>query len=146
MSAPNRSLQEKSAARMVAAQMLYAVTLNKEALSAAKMLQHYDDHFKEEKASLAHLKKLLEGMEQHGEQLEPSLDKILTGDWKKERMSPLLLAILRLGIFELAHFPHTAPNIIVNEYVTLTGQFFGADETGFINAALNAAAIELRAA
>jgi len=143
----NKSLREKSAARMAAAQMLYANALNGSKPDPARMLQEHDGYLSENKTqpNMALLKKLLEGVVTHGNTLEPWIDKALTGDWKKDRMSPLLLAILRLAVFELAEMRQTASPIIVNEYVTLTGQFFGDAETGFMNAVLNALAVELRA-
>lgn len=143
----NRSLREKSAARMAAAQLLYKMSMRGEKLSADALLAEYDT-YGEEIADLppnrAFLKKLLAGVAEHGESLEPWVNKALTGEWKKDRMSPLLLAILRLALFELAHFPNVGAPIIVNEYVTLTGRFFSDAEAGFVNASLNRLAGELR--
>ena len=145
----NRSLQEKSAARLAAVQLLYKTALTGGKLAPARLMAEYQEYLAEEekppvKPNATLLSKLLEGMEAHGEAIEPWVEQCITGAWKKERMSPLLLAILRLGIFELAHFRETKTPVIVNEYATLTGRFFGAAETGFVNAALNAVAVELR--
>lgn len=153
---PNRSLQEKSSARMAAAQLLYRVAVTGDMLNPDKLIkdyQHYiSDSADDKKAakvplvapSPAFLRKLLEGIARHGEQLEPWVDKCLTNDWKKSRISPLLLAILRLAIFELAHFENAKRAVIINEYVTLTAHFFDDAETAFVNAALNSVANELK--
>ena len=138
----NRSLKEKSAARLAAAQALYQA-----AITGGKASAEYlpDDEGRDDvKPNAGLLKKLLEGSAAHAAELEPWVEKALTAEWKKERLSPLLLAILRLAVFELAHFRDTKPAIIINEYVTLTGRFFGEAETGFVNAALQAIAAELR--
>lgn len=145
----NKSLQEKSAARLAAAQLLYRTYISGEALVAERLIADYKDYQQgEEKTPVTPnatlLRNLLSGMAEHGDALEPWVDKSLTGEWKKARMSPLLLAILRLGLFELAHYRDTNAPIIINEYATLTGRFFSDAETGFINAALNAAAKEMR--
>lgn len=145
----NRSLQEKSASRLAAAQLLYQVALTDAAINAEKLMHGYSEQLAEEgksaiRPNMAYLRKLLSGVAEHGEALEPWVDKMLVADWKKERMSPLLLAILRLGVFELAHFPELPAPVIISEYTGLSERFFGEAETGFVGAALAALARELR--
>ncbi|MBV8939236.1 MAG: hypothetical protein JO089_05295 [Alphaproteobacteria bacterium] len=146
--APRRSLREKSAARLAAVQLLYKIALTGEALRPEKLLAEYRAFVTDDppavKPNGAHLKKLLEGIAAHGEALAPLVDTSLTAQWRKERVSPLLLSLLTLGLFELAHLRSLSTAVIINEYATLTGRFFGEKETGFINAALNAAAKKLR--
>ena len=152
----NRSLEEKSSARLAAVQLLYKAAMTGEKPNPERMATDYQ-HFLEENKdapkeahlspvppSMAYLKKLLSGVTEHAGALEPWVEKCLTADWKKERMSPLLLAILRLGVFEIAHFRTLKPAILINEYVSLTGRFFGEAETGFVNASLNKVAAEMR--
>lgn len=141
----NRSLQAKSAARLAAAQLLYTSAMSGKAADATRLMAEYDAMAEGGVApNKTLLRALLEGVITHAEALEPWVEKALTGEWKKARMSPLLLAILRLGVFELTHFHETKAPIIINEYVTLTGRFFESGETGFVNAALNALAKEIR--
>ncbi len=138
----NKSLKEKSAARLAAVQLLYqaAITGGK---ASAEYLPEADGK-DDVKPNATLLKKLLDGVSAHAAEIEPWVEKTPTAEWKKERMSPLMLAIFRLAVFELAHFSDTKPAIIINEYVTLTGRFFGEAETGFVNAALQSIAAELR--
>lgn len=143
MTQPNKSLREKSAARLAAAQILYSAALRHEPVDVKCIMEDYGDYMGKVRPNMALLHKLLEGVATHGTRLESWLDKTLTGTWKKERMSPLMLAILRLAIFELADSQTAAP-VIVSEYVTLASQFFNEQETGFVNAALNSIAVELR--
>lgn len=150
----NRSLQEKSSARLAAAQLLYKAEMSGEKVKPEKLLREYGAYAQEDNkkeaampqvaASEKYLLTLLTGIAQHTDALEPWLDKLLDRDWKKERMSPLLLAILRLGIFELAHHRNLKPAVIISEYTGLAGRFFADAETGFINAALTRVAGELR--
>lgn len=156
MSASHRSLQEKSSARLAAAQMLYQAALTGGRAEPERMLADYRAYLEDNRASpaeatlpavppnFAYLRRLLEGVVAHAETLESWVERLLTADWRKERMSPLLLSILRLGVFELLHFRELKPAIIINEYVTLTGRFFGQGETDFVNAALNSAAAQIR--
>lgn len=142
----NRSLKEKSAARLAAAQLVYQAWMNGEAVQPKKLLAHYADYQVEDDVppNKGMLAKLLEGVETHAEALEPLVEKLLTENWKKERMSKLMLAILTLGVFELAHFRETKAGIIISEYVSLAERFFSTAESKFVFAALKQAEGELR--
>lgn len=150
----NRSLQEKSSARLAAAQLLYKAEMSGEKVKPEKLASEYEHYAAEENpkeaalpqvpASQKYLVALLSGVAEHQEALEPWLDQTLDRDWKKERMSPLLLAILRLGIFELAHHRNLSSGVIASEYTALAGRFFSEAETGFVNAALTRLASSIR--
>jgi transcription antitermination factor NusB len=154
---PNRSLLAKSGARLAAVQVLYQAAVNGESAPDADTLmaayQRYLDDNRENPqeagvpfvpADLKFLRALLGGVTTFRDTLEPWVERAVAEGKSKERMSPLLLAVLRLAVFELSHFRDRKPGIIINEYVTLTGRFFGEAETGYVNAALNAVAAPLR--
>jgi transcription termination factor NusB len=58
----------------------------------------------------------------------------------------ILRAILRCGVYELVARRDVPAKVVIDEYVAVAGAFFGADEPGFINAALDTIAKHKRAA
>ncbi len=151
----NRSLQAKSSARLVAVQLLYQAAVTGTSTSPEIMAEEYKTFYEENLPNAkevqlptvppdaAYLRKLLCGVAEHGARLEPLIDKVLSDDWKKDRISPLLLAILRVAAFELAEGKVKTP-IVTDEYVSLAARFFTDAETGFIHAALHALTKELQ--
>ena len=55
-------------------------------------------------------------------------------------------AILRAGVFELVGRRDVPAKVVIDEYVAVAGAFFGDDEPGFVNAALDTIARRKRAA
>ena len=112
MSTPNPSLQKKSAARLCAAQCLYRDRMGERLSPEAHVqaLQAQLAHNRDEQRLLIGapiepdyklLLAILSGVEEAGAQIDARLDSALSKEWKRERMSPLLVAILQCGIFEL---------------------------------------------
>lgn len=151
-----QSLKRKSSARLAAVQCFYRLRLTGEGLGAEDLLKEYLAQWKDDRESGAHvisreaepdkafLRKLLSGLITERENID-GLIKVSLGDkWKMERMSPLLLSLLACAIYELRYLAVLAPPIIIDEYVTLTGRFFEAQEVGFVNGLLDTLAKEGR--
>ena len=51
---------------------------------------------------------------------------------------------MRAGLYEMIRRPDVPYKVVINEYVEIARAFFDADEPGFINAVLDAAAKEAR--
>ena len=83
---------------------------------------------------------IVTGVCEHHEDITALIDATLRDNWKKDRMSPLIIALMEAAFYELAHQEKLKPAMLINEYVTLTSSFFGQPELGFINAALDATA------
>jgi N utilization substance protein B len=58
----------------------------------------------------------------------------------------ILRAILRCAVFELVALRDVPAKVVIDEYVAVANAFFGADEPGFVNAALDNIARSKRAA
>jgi len=146
--AKNLSLQKKSAARIAAVQTLYKLALTKEKLDAAKQTaQLRVQLFKnpnEQKVMIGAavepnytlFEALLTGVQDHGKDLDKMINSVLSKDWKRERMSPVLVAILQCATFELFLHKETPLKVIQDEYSRLTRSFFGEAEVAFTYAAL----------
>jgi N utilization substance protein B len=145
----NMSLQKKSAARMAAVQALYMLAVNGEKMSPAQQVvmlrKQLAGNKTEQKLQVGSsvepnyklMESLLDGIEKRGIEIDTRLNNTLSAEWKRERMSPLLLAILQCGIFELFFDKEVNTKIIVNEYTRLTRHFFADAEVNFVHAALS---------
>ena len=70
---------------------------------------------------------------------------LLSEKWKLERVDSILRAILRCAVFELVARRDVPAKVVIDEYVAVAGAFFGADEPGFVNGALDTIARRKRA-
>jgi transcription antitermination protein NusB len=145
----NVSLQKRTAARMAAVQCLYTLAMNGETLSPAQQVvllkRQLSNNRSEQKLQVGEavepnyklMETLLDGIEKWGPDIDKRLNSALSTQWKRERMSPLLVAILQCGIFELFFDKEVSPKIIINEYTKLTRSFFADAEVDFVFAALS---------
>lgn len=145
---PNLSLKQKSAARMAAVQCLYTLAVGGENLSPAQQVQilkkQLTGNATEQKLQVGEavepnyklVESILDGIEARSVEINTRLNNTLTEKWKRERMSPLLLAILQCAIFELFFDKPISAKIVVDEYTRLTRHFFADAEVDFVHAAL----------
>ena len=147
-SAVNPSLQKKTAARMAAVQCLYTLAMSGEKLSPAQQVvllkKRLANNRSEQKLVVGVplepnyklVEMLLGGVEEWSVTIDSRMQEVLHEEWKRERMCPVLVAILQCGIFELFFAKEISPRIIIDEYARLTRNFFDAPEVNFIHAAL----------
>jgi N utilization substance protein B len=76
--------------------------------------------------------------------IDRAIVRRLASGWKLERLDATVRASLRAGAWELASRPDVPTEVVIDEYVELAKGF--TDDTGFVNAALDAIARDLRAA
>jgi len=69
----------------------------------------------------------------------------LPADWPIERLDPVLRALLRAGLAELAMPDGPPARVVINEYVDVAHGFFGAEEPRLVNAVLDRLGRMLRA-
>ena len=89
---------------------------------------------------------ILNGVPQHQIEIDRAIAGALSEKWKLERVDSILRATLRSGVFELVGRRDVPAKVVIDEYVAVAGAFFGGDEPGFVNAALDAIARRKRAA
>ena len=61
-------------------------------------------------------------------------------DWKIERISKLVLAVLRLGVYEMMFQQDVPFNVVINEAIELLKEYDFDPSTSFVNGILNAVA------
>jgi len=88
---------------------------------------------------------IVSGVPRHQVEIDRAIAASLSEKWKLERVDSILRAILRCAVFELVARRDVPAKVIIDEYVAVAGAFFGADEPGFVNAALDTIARRKRA-
>lgn len=93
----------------------------------------------------AFFRAILAGVPQHQVEIDRAIVGSLSQNWKLERVDSILRAILRCGVCELIDRRDVPAKVVIDEYVAVAGAFFGGDEPGFINGALDTIARRKRA-
>ncbi len=86
-----------------------------------------------------YVKRVFFGAYENSAVLDELIEKKLVG-WKKERVSPVSKAILRLGAYEIM-FEEDIPSVVsINEGIELAKKYDDEKTYGFVNGVLNAVA------
>ena len=136
----------RHAARLAAVQALYQMEMNGSGAEevAQEFIEHRFGEF-EVVPDAEFFSAILTGVPQHQVEIDRAIAGALSEKWKLERVDSILRAILRGGVFELVDRRDVPAKVVIDEYVAVAGAFFGADEPGFVNAALDAIARRKRA-
>jgi N utilization substance protein B len=76
----------------------------------------------------------------------PALDEMIekhSRGWKKSRISPVSLSILRLACYEMSHREDIPYQVSINEALELVKRFDDAGARAFVNGILHAVATDL---
>lgn len=136
----------RHAARLAAVQALYQMEMV--GGGAEEVAQEFAEHRFAELPVLpdgAFFEAILTGVPQHQVEIDRAIAGSLSEKWKLERVDSILRAILRSGVFELVARRDVPAKVVIDEYVAVAGAFFGGDEPGFVNAALDTIARRKRA-
>ena len=147
------SHQARSVARLAAVQALYQMEVSGAGVEA--VVREFSDHRfdralgGEEGESLAaadeiFFAELVRGVVERQRQVDAAIARRLAQGWRLERLDATVRAILRAGAFELSHRPDVPVEVVLNEYVDLARSFFEGPEPGFVNAALDGLARDVR--
>ena len=88
-----------------------------------------------------YVKTVFFGSYENAEVIEQSIEKNLMG-WKKERVTPVSMAILRLACYEIMFAPDIPPRVSINEAIELSKKYDDEKSYSFVNGVLNAIAKE----
>lgn len=84
-----------------------------------------------------YVKNVFFGSYENAEKIDEAINKHLKG-WKKERISPVSKAILRLGCYEIMFMSDIPDRVSINEAIELSKKFDDEKSYSFINGILNA--------
>lgn len=76
--------------------------------------------------------------------IDEIISRNLKPGWTIEKLDPVIKNILRLAISELLFFGDIPRNVIIDQYVSLTGDFYAKKEVGFVNALIDKFAQQTR--
>ncbi|HTI67384.1 MAG TPA: transcription antitermination factor NusB [Caulobacteraceae bacterium] len=147
--------QARSVARLAAIQALYQMEVGGAGVDA--VVREFSDHrfgadLEAEteganpmaEADEAFFAEIVRGVVADQAAIDRSIVKRLAQNWKLERLDATVRAILRAGAWELAARADVPVEVVIDEYVDLAKAFFDPTEAGFINAALDAIAGDVR--
>jgi N utilization substance protein B len=137
-----RGSRARSIARKVAMQALYQWQLTQQPADEIKQ-QHLED---EESAGVdeEHFAELVTECIAHQAEITGALTPYI--DRPLDQLDPVESAILMIGMYELRRRPDIPYRVVINEAVDLCKRFGATDAHKYINAVLDRAARELRAA
>jgi N utilization substance protein B len=136
----------RHAARLAAVQALYQMEMI--GAGSEEVAQEFIEHrFAELSVApdAEFFSAILNGVPVNQVEIDRAIAGALSEKWKLERVDSILRAILRGGVFELVGRRDVPAKVVIDEYVAVAGAFFGGDEPGFVNAALDAIARRKRA-
>ena len=80
-------------------------------------------------------RQLLNGVFAHRQEIDSYISSLLVRR-SINRLSKVVLAALRLAVYEIIYIPDLDPTVSINEAVELTKKFSGKDESGYVNGVL----------
>jgi N utilization substance protein B len=150
-----RPHNKRSIARLAAIQALYQMEVSGAGVEA--VIREFADHRfdrgieGEESATLASADEeffgeVVRGVVKNQREIDAAVAKRLASGWRLERLDATVRAILRAGVYELAHRSDVPTEVVIDEYVELAKSFFEGPEPGFVNGALDGVAQDARSA
>jgi N utilization substance protein B len=144
------SLDQRSAARLAVVQALYQMEVAGKGINEifAEFESHWigreieGDQYKP--AELTFFRDVLQGVLTDQVAIDQQIDRALSGGWPLARVEAVMRATLRAGAYELRTRKDVPPRVVIKEYVDVAGAFFGATESGMVNAVLDKIAREER--
>lgn len=142
----------RSVARLAAVQALYQMEVT--GAGAEAVIREFSDHRFDgdlEGAPLApadesYFADIVRGVVGRQAEVDRSVTRRLADGWRLERLDATVRAILRAGAFELLSDGGAPLEVVIDEYVEIAKSFFSGPEAGFVNAALDGIAHDVRAA
>jgi N utilization substance protein B len=140
----------RSVARLAAVQALYQMDVA--GLGAEAVVREFHDHrFDREmegrllaRADEDWFTRIVRGVAQGQAEVDRAVRRRLAQGWKLERLDATVRAILRAGAFELIGLGEAPTEVVIDEYVEVAKSFFAGPEPGFVNAALDGIAADVR--
>jgi N utilization substance protein B len=133
----------RSAARLAAVQALYQRAMAGTAVSG--LLNEFHAHRLDgdldgeqiAPAEADFFDGIVAGVVARQDEIDAAIGARLAPGWTLKRLDPLMLQLLRAGVFELLARPDIPRGAVVSEYVDVAHAFYPAAEAGFVNALLD---------
>ena len=145
-----RERRARTVARLAAVQALYQMELAGAGVEAVirEFSDHrFDDSLEDElmaEADEVYFADIVRGVVADQARGDAAVTRRLAEGWKLARLDAALRALLRSGVWELIQRPDTPREVVLDEYVELAKAFFDDRDAGFVNAALDGVARDVR--
>ncbi|HEY2137909.1 MAG TPA: transcription antitermination factor NusB [Xanthobacteraceae bacterium] len=141
----------RGAARLAAVQALYQMDIAGKGLN--DILAEFESHWLGREvegeqylpAEAAFFRDIVGGFVAEQRRLDPLIDQALASGWPLKRIEAIVRAVLRAGCYELDKRTDIPARVVVSEYVAVANAFVEREETGMVNAVLDALARKFRA-
>jgi N utilization substance protein B len=90
------------------------------------------------------LKNIVVGVCKNEKKIIDLIECNLSKDWLIERLDITMRAIISLAVYELISFKNIPLQVIIDEYVSISKEYFDNNNTGFVNGILDTIAKEIR--
>ena len=143
---------KRAAARLAAVQALYEMEVSGKGLNETLAefetfwIGHEIEGEQYKPAEVALFRDVVTGVLAEQAPLDRLVDATLTSGWPLRRVEAVVRAILRAGAYELRQRSDIPARVVIKEYVDVAGAFYERDESGLVNAVLDALARNLRVA
>lgn len=143
---------KRAAARLAAVQALYEMEVSGKGLNETLAefetfwIGHEIEGEQYKPAEVALFRDVVAGVLAEQVPLDRLVDSTLTNGWPLRRVEAVVRAILRAGAYELRQRSDIPARVVIKEYVDVAGAFYERDESGLVNAVLDALARNLRVA
>jgi N utilization substance protein B len=141
----------RSSARLGAVQALYQMEVSGATTAdvvadfvAGKLPRETEASYTDSEGDLELFTVLVEKAVDRQATYDRAIARNLSKGWRLERLDAVARAILRAGAAELEQRTDIPVAVVIDEYVEIAKAFFEGPEPGFINAALDACARDLR--
>jgi len=140
----------RGAARLAAVQALYQMDIAGAGLN--EILAQFESHWLGREvegeqylpAEAAFFRDVVSGFVDAQRRLDPIIDHALAAGWPLKRVEAIVRAVLRAGAYELEKRTDIPARVVVSEYVGVANAFVEREETGMVNAVLDALARRFR--
>lgn len=80
---------------------------------------------------------IVRGVTAREEDIDATIQSVLSGDRTVERLESIMRAILRSAVWELIARGDVDARVIISEYLSIAASFFDGSEPGFVNGVLD---------
>lgn len=144
------SREHRANARLAAVQALYQMDVAGKGLN--EILAEFETHWigqlvegdQYKPAEVEYFRDVLQGVIADQRALDVEIDATLQSGWPLKRVEAVMRAVLRAGAYELKKRKDVPVRVAITEYVDVAAAFLARDETGMVNAVLDALAHKLR--
>lgn len=141
----------RRAARLAAVQALYQMDVSGDPSQNVirQFLNHRFGHAEE--ANMVEVdeeffENIVTGVVKFQDDIDKHIIENLSEKWSLKRLDKTLRALLRCGSYEVLRRPDIPALVVIDEYVSVSSEFFAEKEAAFINGALDKIAKNIRAA